>query len=249
MSHVFATFALVLVACGGAATPVVTPAPAATTFELADITAYNGAQRWIALQLDGKSGVADVLRDAHATLRPGPTLAPDGSLSFDRHVEIEVHADGAVIDVAGSAPVAMRVTSDGITFSDPHRRGVALGPDGHLRWVKPAPSPDQDTATRGGATDDPPPPPEEDDDRSAKDSDRAEGQYKMKNEDVDPQLARRQAIEQARNAGILGVPPGDDEMGRVEGADTPGKRRAILTLIGLALLGSDRDYLVQRMRH
>jgi hypothetical protein len=72
--------------------------------------------------------------------------------------------------------------------------------------------------------DDPPPPPpedeEEEDDESGgtgtamaleegkmgkKDSDRAEGQYKMKrNDDIDPQLARQQAIEQARVAGVLG---------------------------------------------
>jgi pSer/pThr/pTyr-binding forkhead associated (FHA) protein len=37
-----------------------------------------------------------------------------------------------------------------------------------------------------------------------KDSDRAEGQYKMKNNNADPQLARAQAIEAARTAGILG---------------------------------------------
>jgi len=37
-----------------------------------------------------------------------------------------------------------------------------------------------------------------------KDSDRADGQYKMAKEQVDPALARQQAIEQARNAGILG---------------------------------------------
>jgi hypothetical protein len=37
-----------------------------------------------------------------------------------------------------------------------------------------------------------------------KDSDRAEGQYKMQKNQEDPQLARQQAIEQARTAGILG---------------------------------------------
>ena len=72
------------------------------------------------------------------------------------------------------------------------------------------------------ASDDPPPPEEESmeaDDESGgtgtamaleegkmgkKDSDRAEGQYKMKKNMDDPKLARQQAIEQARNAGILG---------------------------------------------
>jgi hypothetical protein len=83
---------------------------------------------------------------------------------------------------------------------------------------------DLSTRTASSAQDDPPPPPEEDkpDDgkdesggtgtamaldegkMGKKDSNRAEGQYKMKNENVDPQLARQQAIEQARNAGILG---------------------------------------------
>ncbi|MCW5802690.1 MAG: AgmX/PglI C-terminal domain-containing protein [Deltaproteobacteria bacterium] len=37
-----------------------------------------------------------------------------------------------------------------------------------------------------------------------KESTRLEGQYKMQNNNVDPQLARQQAIENARNAGILG---------------------------------------------
>src|SRR5262249_3792173 len=37
-----------------------------------------------------------------------------------------------------------------------------------------------------------------------KDSDEQSGQYRMRNENVDPQLARQQAIEQARTAGILG---------------------------------------------
>jgi len=84
----------------------------------------------------------------------------------------------------------------------------------------------EDTSTRTNSTsqDEPPPPEPEDkpDDGNEesggsgtamqldegkmgkKDSDRAEGQYKMKNENVDPQLARQQAIEQARTAGILG---------------------------------------------
>jgi pSer/pThr/pTyr-binding forkhead associated (FHA) protein len=38
-----------------------------------------------------------------------------------------------------------------------------------------------------------------------KDSTRAAGQYAMKNEGVDPQLAREQAIDQARDAGFLGA--------------------------------------------
>jgi hypothetical protein len=84
----------------------------------------------------------------------------------------------------------------------------------------------EDLANRSNSTaqDDPPPPEEEDkpddgEDESGgtgtamaleegkmgkKDSDRAEGQYKMKKEQEDPQLARQQAVEQARNAGILG---------------------------------------------
>ncbi|TMQ06180.1 MAG: AgmX/PglI C-terminal domain-containing protein [Deltaproteobacteria bacterium] len=84
----------------------------------------------------------------------------------------------------------------------------------------------EDTSTRTSSTsqDDPPPPPPEDKpdngaDQSGgtgtamqldegkmgkKDSDRAEGQYKMQKNLDDPQLARQQAIEQARTAGILG---------------------------------------------
>ncbi len=83
---------------------------------------------------------------------------------------------------------------------------------------------DLSTRTASNANDDPPPPPEEDkpDDgkdesggtgtamaldegkMGKKDSDRAEGQYQMKNNNADPQLARQAAVEQARNAGVLG---------------------------------------------
>lgn len=84
----------------------------------------------------------------------------------------------------------------------------------------------EDTSTRTSSTsqDDPPPPEEEDkpddgEDESGgtgtamaleegkmgkKDSDRAEGQYKMQKTQDDPVLARQAAIEQARSAGILG---------------------------------------------
>ena len=84
----------------------------------------------------------------------------------------------------------------------------------------------EDTLTRTNAAsqDDPPPPPEEDkpDDGNEesggtgqamaldegkmgkKDSDRAEGQYKMKKTAEEMQLARQQAMEAARTAGILG---------------------------------------------
>jgi pSer/pThr/pTyr-binding forkhead associated (FHA) protein len=37
------------------------------------------------------------------------------------------------------------------------------------------------------------------------DSDRAEGQYKMKNENIDPQLAKQQQVDAAREAGFLGA--------------------------------------------
>ncbi|MBA3394456.1 MAG: AgmX/PglI C-terminal domain-containing protein, partial [Deltaproteobacteria bacterium] len=83
---------------------------------------------------------------------------------------------------------------------------------------------DTSTRTNSASQDDPPPPEEEDkpDDGAEesggtgtamaldegkmgkKESDRAEGQYKMKKEQENPQLARQQAIEQARNAGIMG---------------------------------------------
>jgi hypothetical protein len=83
---------------------------------------------------------------------------------------------------------------------------------------------DVETRSGNGMQDDPPPPEEEDkpDDgheesggtgtemaleegkMGKKDSDRAEGQYKMQKNQEDPQLARQQAIEQARAAGILG---------------------------------------------
>ena len=83
---------------------------------------------------------------------------------------------------------------------------------------------DTSTRTSSASQDDPPPPPPEDKpdtgaDQSGgtgtamaldegkmgkKESDRAEGQYKMQKNQDDPQLARQQAIEQARTAGVLG---------------------------------------------
>ena len=99
-----------------------------------------------------------------------------------------------------------------------------VDPDGSGANIDLASLEDTSTRTNSASQDDPPPPEEEDrpedgEDESGgtgtamaleegkmgkKDSDRAEGQYKMKKEQEDPQLARQQAIEQARNAGILG---------------------------------------------
>ena len=68
----------------------------------------------------------------------------------------------------------------------------------------------EDAPSREILTQDDPPPPEEDDppppeEREEEDAaPRKEGQYKMKKNLDDPQLARQQAIEQARAAGILG---------------------------------------------
>lgn len=83
---------------------------------------------------------------------------------------------------------------------------------------------DTSTRTNSSSQDDPPPPepednPDEGNEESGgsgtamqldegkmgkKDSDRATGQYKMQKNQDNPQLARQQAIEQARTAGILG---------------------------------------------
>jgi len=51
-----------------------------------------------------------------------------------------------------------------------------------------------------------------------KDNDRAEGQYRMKKESADPMVARGQAMEQARNAGVLGGLAGD---GKPNGTPPP----------------------------
>jgi Ca-activated chloride channel homolog len=76
----------------------------------------------------------------------------------------------------------------------------------------------ESTFVRANSNHDDPPPEEEDGESGGtgaamalsegrmgkKDSDRAEGQYKLKSHNADPALARQQAIEQARNAGVLG---------------------------------------------
>jgi biopolymer transport protein ExbD/outer membrane biosynthesis protein TonB len=49
------------------------------------------------------------------------------------------------------------------------------------------------------------PPPGEETDKDSTEEPRAEGQYKMKSNADDPQLAKKQAIDQARSAGILGA--------------------------------------------
>jgi hypothetical protein len=99
--------------------------------------------------------------------------------------------------------------------------GACAGPE--VAWVSgPKPLPFTPAEASGDwsalAEDDPPPPPPDDDAAGGtgtalaldegkmgkRDSDRVPGQYKMQKNQVDPQLAREQAIEQARAAGILG---------------------------------------------
>jgi len=81
---------------------------------------------------------------------------------------------------------------------------------------KPPSKPSPKAKGKPVADDDPPPPEDEDEaggtgtalaldegKMGKKDSDRAEGQYKMRKDTEDPQLARQQAIDQARAAGIM----------------------------------------------
>jgi len=149
--------------------------------------------------------------------------AQDTSIGFeikDAAGNPVANAEAAVIVVDESvlALAAASFSSPLDTFH-PHRSSGAHDRFSRAR-VKLTRSPRVQTA----GTDDPPPPEEEEksddgDDESGgtgtamaleegkmgkKDSDRAQGQYKMRTANGDPQLARRQAIEQARNAGILG---------------------------------------------
>jgi len=170
-------------------------------------------------------GAADVLAAAD-TRMPAMLvfLAEDGTLSFTAglpatkpadptHWATLVAKDGRA--TAKPADVAyLRTLRSALRAGVPLEEAVKMADEDQLA-ARDVPPPADDPP--------PPPPPEEEeedgDDESGgtgtamaleegkmgrKDSDRAEGQYKMKHNDADAQLARAQAIEQARSAGILG---------------------------------------------
>ncbi len=122
--------------------------------------------------------------------------------------------NGVALDLSVLGPTVREAAALG-TDIEPRARDMKGGKHDDLQ--------DLAVLDEGALAEDPPPPePEEegeDDDSGGtgtamaleegkmgkKDSDRATGQYRMKNNNDDPQLARQQAIDQARSAGILGT--------------------------------------------
>jgi hypothetical protein len=120
-----------------------------------------------------------------------PTAGADGSR--------RVASADAVVTVAKDGTIKQGKLAAG---PDPYGTGAAHAADKQLQ--------EELFGTKPPVQDDPPPPPPDDQDDPPPpepddvDDDRAQGQYKMKKPVDDPQLARQQAIEAARQSGILG---------------------------------------------
>lgn len=180
---------LVLAACGGASTghattpSSTTAAPAAaTTFELGEITVFDGPDAMLKVHADGSTelGGHDSQMAPGATTattkvvwQPGPTLKPDGTIEWQGKAVAKLADDGTLQDLTSSTPTGIHVTADELAITD-HGQTVtlALAADGKVTI----------TNAPGKLHDQPP---------------------------------------------------------HVEGADTPAKRRTVLTLIGLLLGGHE----------
>ena len=182
--------ALALAACGGASsaghstTPSNQTAPAAsTTFELGEITVFDGPDAMLKVHADGSTELGGHQSDMQpgatspttkVVWMPGPTLKTDGTIEWKGKPVAKLADDGTLqaIDApAGASMPAIHVTADQLAIT-------------------------------------------------------AQGQT------VTVALAADGAITITNAPGKL-----HDQPPHVEGADTPGKRRAVLTLLAFVLGG------------
>lgn len=195
MKHALLGIAVALSACAHtvATKPATTPArviPASTVFELGEVTMFEGDAPVLKLHANGateigyrslerpvelKPGQTFDTRNLPYKLKPGPTLAADGTFRRDGRDTVRANLDGTISVIATNAPVAgITLTAESVRLQSPKGPTITitLGADGTLAL---------------------------------------EGGDKL-----------------------------DDKPLRITGADTPGKRRAILALVGLSLLPGTR---------
>jgi len=176
-------------ACAGTpppAKPAVQP-----TFELGEITVFDGANAMLKIHADGttelgghagrleiKPGETASTDSLPIVWKPGPTLKPDGSIELRGQAVVRVNRDGSVQDLKRGTTAPLTIDADKVSFTTDGRTvGLALAADGSIELI-------------GG-------------------------------------LAKA------------------DKPPRVEGADTPGKRRAVLALMGLMLHGGRGETKVE----
>ena len=175
---------LAVAACGGASsahgtTPTNTaPAPAATTFELGEMTVFDGPDAMLKIHADGSTELGgrksemehgDTAPKTEVVWKPGPTMKVDGTIEWQGKAVAKLGADGTLQSLEGNLPVQIHVTGDELSMTDNGQTvTIALAADGKMTI----------TNAPGKLHDQPP---------------------------------------------------------HVEGADTPGKRRTVLTLIAMMI--------------
>lgn len=177
---IFLTF--VLAACGSKPATSTTPTQPASTFELGELTVFDGDQAMLKIHADGStelgghSGKLEVKPGQTASTdslpvvwKAGPVFKTDGTIEYKGKAVAKVNADGTVMNLETNKAEPITITSDKATFE---KGAIELSADGKMSFV-----------------------------------------------------------------GGNGTPP--EKTPHVTGADTPGKRRTVLALVGL-MLGGER---------
>ena len=176
------TFALA--ACGGKSATPTTPTAPASTFELGELTVFEGDQAMVKIHADGSSelgghsgkmelkpGQTASSDSLPVTWKPGPLFKADGTIEYKGKAVAKVNADGTVMNLESNKVEPITITADKVTLD---KGAIVLAADGTISFEGP-------NATK------------------------------------------------------------PDKTPHVTGADTPGKRRTVLALVGLLLGGETKS--------
>jgi len=138
--------ALAIAACGGSAgrgdgdtTPPATDNGPPRAVELAEITVWENDQAMVRLHADGTSEVArNALHDTTETAwDPGPTVAPDGTVSVGATEVARINPDGSIVDLLTQSNMPITLTPDRVTAArDGTVRGFALSAAGKVSKIE-----------------------------------------------------------------------------------------------------------------
>ena len=130
------TLSLALAACGGkpATTTTTTPTEgAATTFELGELTIFEGQNPMVKVHADGSSEIGGMQSTggapAQLVWKAGPTFKTDGTVEWQGKSVAKLNADGTITDTEHGKPVPVTVTADKVTAD---KASITLAADGTM---------------------------------------------------------------------------------------------------------------------
>jgi hypothetical protein len=106
------------------------------TLGLGEMRIFAGSDEVVRIHADGETEYASRSKGDAVTWKSGPTLAADGTISYDGQADSRLSVDGTLVNVRSGKVVPIRITADSATQPDGSNEvGFRLAKDGTLDYL------------------------------------------------------------------------------------------------------------------